>query len=276
MITRPALRYFGGKWQIGKWIIGHFPAHTTYCEPFGGGASVLLRKMPAKIEVYNDLNGLVVNFFRVLREQPAELVRALELTPYARTEYILSQQPIDDPLENARRFYVWCWQGRGRGGVVESGGWRFMKSDSRGQTPCDDWVKVEHLYEVAKRLRNVQIESIDAMRCIDLYDTPDTLFYIDPPYLPDTRSIRWGGSSYLHEYTEQDHGRLAEKLHTIKGMAIVSGYPSEMYDELFRGWRIADKESRKDTAAAVRVKTTERLWISPRCQQKQLGFDVNG
>jgi len=271
-ITRPALRYFGGKWQIGKWIISHFPKHTAYVEPFGGGASVLLRKPPTKIEVYNDLNGMAVNFFQVLRGRPEELIRALELTPYARAEYIQSQQPTDDPLENARRFYVGCWQGRGRGGVVESGGWRFMKKDNHGQTPCDDWRNISHLYAVAERLRHVQIESIDAFRCIDTYDTPETLFYLDPPYLPDTRSLRWGGSSYLHEYGAEDHGRLAEKLHTIKGMAIVSGYPSAAYDDLYPGWRTADKSSRKDSATPERVATTERLWISPRCHTKQMEF----
>jgi len=268
--TRPALRYFGGKWQIGPWIIGHFPVHTTYCEPFGGGASVLIRKAPAKIEVYNDLNGMAVNFFKVLRERPQELVRALELTPYARAEYILSQQPASDPLESARRFYTWCWQGRGRGGVVESSGWRFMKTDSRGQTPCDDWRKLDHLYAVAERLRNVQIDSVDALRCIRAYDTPETLFYIDPPYVAETRSMRWGGSAYLHEYSIEDHQQLAQALRNIQGVAIISGYPSELYNDLYSGWRTADKASRKDSPQAERVATTERIWIDPKINELRL------
>lgn len=111
-VKRPALRYHGGKFRIAQWIINQFPEHLCYVEPFGGGGSVLLRKSPAKIEVYNDLNGGVVNFFRVLRERPADLIAAIELTPYSRKEFIQAQEPCDDPLERARRFYVWSWQGR--------------------------------------------------------------------------------------------------------------------------------------------------------------------
>lgn len=266
-IKRPALRYFGGKWAIGKWVISHFPPHTAYCEPFGGGASVLLRKEPSKIETYNDLNGMAVTFFQVLRDQPEELIRRLKLTPYSRAEYLASQKSTPEAVEQARRFYVWCWQGRGRGGVQEAGGWRFMRSDSRGQTPCDDWRKVEYLYDVAERLRNVQIEHVDALRCLELYDTPATLFYVDPPYVPETRSLRWGSSAYVHDYSNADHRRLAEALHQVKGMVILSGYPSALYAELYGDWEQSERTAYKDTQAARRMKTTEVLWLNPAVRQ---------
>src|SRR5574343_303278 len=103
-ITRPALRYFGGKFRLAPWIISQFPPHTVYVEPFGGGGSVLLRKLPAYHEVYNDLDGDVVNFFRVLREQPDELLRAIDLTPYSREEQRQAFDANDEPssLDRAR------------------------------------------------------------------------------------------------------------------------------------------------------------------------------
>lgn len=169
-IKRPALRYHGGKWKLAPWIVSHFPPHTTYVEPFGGGASVLLRKQPSFIEVYNDISGLVVNFFRVLRDQPDELMRLIELTPYSRQEFLESQKACVDSLELARRFFVWSWQGRGRAGVQEPGGWRFMSRATRGKTPVDDWTNNQHLWQIVQRLKAVHIESDDAAKVIGRFD----------------------------------------------------------------------------------------------------------
>src|SRR5688572_19188550 len=112
-VKRPALRYHGGKWRQRKWIVGYFPSHITYCEVYGGAASALLEKGPSKVEVYNDLDGDVVNYFKALRNSPRELVRAISLTPYSRTELEIAYQATDDELERARRFYVRAYQGRG-------------------------------------------------------------------------------------------------------------------------------------------------------------------
>ena len=123
-VTRPPIRYHGGKFRIASWVISHFPAHECYVEPFGGGAGVLLQKTPAPFEVLNDLDGEVVNFFRVLRERPGELVRVIQLTPWSREEQRLSFEPASDPLERARRFYVRSWQthgGPGRSGKADGG-----------------------------------------------------------------------------------------------------------------------------------------------------------
>lgn len=275
-INRPALRYFGGKWRLAQWVIGHFPAHTCYVEPFGGGASVLIQKPPAFVEIYNDLNDLVVNFFRVLRDRPGELERAIDLTPYSRQEYIESQEWHADPLERARRFAVWCWQGRGRGGVKESGGWRFMRSESRGQTPCDDWNNMQHLLQIAERFKYVQIEQSDALRVIETYDTPETLFYVDPPYVPETRALRWRSSAYLHDMSDDDHRRLAERLQAAKGMVVLSGYPNTLYDDLYAGWMKASTTARRD-ALAKHQKATEVIWMNEAARsgiaQRQIAFD---
>src|SRR5262245_50804810 len=116
--SRAALRFYGGKWRLAPWIVAHLPPHTCYVEPFGGAASVLLRKPPSRYEVYNDLDGAVVGFFRVLRERPADLIRAIQCTPFARAEVDLACVPVPpevdavDDLERARRLYVRAWQGR--------------------------------------------------------------------------------------------------------------------------------------------------------------------
>ena len=269
-IKRPALRYHGGKWRLAPWIISNFPDHTCYVEPFGGGASVLLRKPPSAIEVYNDLSKDVVNFFRVLREQPSDLIAAINLTPYSREEFLQSQEinpgPGDDNLEKARRFFVWSWQGRGRAGVREPGGWRFMSRNTRYHTPVDDWNNNDHLWAVVSRLKRVHIESDDALKVIKRFDTPETLFYVDPPYVQETRCFRWAHDGYQHDYTDDQHMELARVLNKIQGMAIVSGYPSDLYNEIYSNWRRVDRRSTKDNG----IKTaTESLWLSSNISQKQ-------
>lgn len=273
--TRPALRYFGGKWRLAPWVISHFPEHTYYVEPFGGAASVLIQKTPAFVEVYNDLNELVVNFFRVLRDRPNDLLRAINLTPYSRQEYIESCEWHADPLERARRFAVQCWQGRGRGGVKEPGGWRYMSAATRGQTPCNDWDNMDHLLHIAARFKQVQIEQNDALRVIDAYDTPETLFYIDPPYVQSERSMRWRSSAYAHDMNDEDQRRLAECLQAVRGMVIISGYENSLYDSLYSGW-FKDVSSARRDALAKHQKVIEAIWMNEAAasliRQKQIQF----
>lgn len=265
---RPALRYFGGKWKIAPWIIQHFPAHTTYVEPYGGAASVLLRKPPAPIEVYNDIYSEVVNFFTVLREHTEKLIHAITLTPYSRAEFVAAQQPATSPLERARRFYIWSWQGRGRPGITEPGGWRFMARLSRSQTPAHDWHNNGHLWTVAARLKQVHIEHDTAQNIITRYDSPETLFYIDPPYPLEVRSQRWT-KAYTHEMTDNDHHELAQLLHTIQGAAIISSKPSSLYDNLYPNYQTATKTAIV-TGANGGKPVTEKLWISPHARANTL------
>lgn len=267
-IPRPALRYHGGKWRLASWILSCFPPHVCYVEPFGGGGSVLLQKQPSFVEVYNDLSGDVVNFFRVLRERGDELRRAIELTPYARAEFLAAQEPTDDPLEAARRFYVWSWQGRGRAGVQEPGGWRFIATAARGTTVTGDWNNTAHLAEIVSRLKLVQIECGEAETVIQRYDTPDTLFYVDPPYVASTRGARWGNSAYTHEMTDDDHERLAGLLHTVRGMVILSGYPSDLYNRLYADWRAIHRRQATDNGTKEAV---EVLWLSPALVARRMG-----
>ena len=256
-VSGPPVKYFGGKWSIAPWIIATFPPHECYVEPFAGGASVLLRKPLSTIEVMNDLNNEVVNFFEILRNRPVELVRAIELTPYARAEYELSFEPTAEPLERARRFYVRNRSSFGAGEGKSRTGFRFQTDNStRGTRIVDEWARVDNLLEAALRLKQVIIERDDAFAIMKRYDRPKTLFYVDPPYVWNTRS---SADSYASELNDSDHGRLADTLKGLTGMVVLSGYRSALYDELYTGWQRIERE----VATNGKSKRVECLWLSP-------------
>lgn len=267
-VERPAIRYYGGKWKIGSWIVEQFPPHKCYVEPFCGGASVLLQKPPAWVEVMNDLNSEVIAFFDCLRDRPAELVRAIFLTPYAREELWRARQPAPDGdiLETARRFYVRQWQSFGSGVGKSSTGWRFQVGNG-GETRANavgSWNRTEHLWQIAERLKMVQIEHDDAFKVIQRFDGRDTLFYIDPPYVHETRYHSSTSKGYAYEMTDDDHRRLADLLKHVRGMVILSGYPSGLYDELYPDWRRLERDVQDITGSGVQ---TECLWLSPQAMQ---------
>jgi DNA adenine methylase len=272
-ITRPALRWFGGKWRLGPWIVGHLPPHDAYCELYGGAASVLLRKPPAKLETWNDLHGRLVNFFTVLRSRPDELVRALELTPYARAEYEQAREVAADPLEDARRFYVLAQQGR-VGAATRScrSGWRYECEPTRGSVVADEFAVTVHLRAIAERLKHVQVEQDEALAVLRRYDRATTLHYVDPPYVIAARRS-W--DRYAHELDSDGHRALAETLHAARGMVVLSGYPSALYDDLYGAWAQVDRAEQIDSGRHV----TERLWFNPaaaaaldRARHRQLTF----
>lgn len=260
-VERPLLRYYGGKWRLASWIIKHFPEHECYVEPFGGAASVMLRKAPSRFEVYNDLCGDVVNFFRMLRERRRELVQALRHTPYAREEFNLSCEPSSDDLERARRFFVMAWQGYGGPRKQRLTGWKIQKRSwhSGRADQLTEWKQAKGICRAARRFENVQIERDDALKVIRRFDTPSTLFYCDPPYPTDTRNARWSKRAYNHELGAYDHVHLANLLRQIQGRAVISTYPNRLYDEMFEGW------TKKERTAQTMNKTvaTEVIYISP-------------
>jgi DNA adenine methylase len=253
---------------LAPWIIGHFPAHRTYVEPFGGAASVLLRKERAYAEVYNDLDGAAVTLFRVLRDpaMAAELIRRLVLTPFARAEFEDAYAATDDPVGVARRLCVRSFMGFGSDGhnaAIRTG---FRASSSRaGTTPAHDWANYpEALAGVAERLRGVVIERRPAVEVMIAHDGADTLHYVDPPYLPETRSnkSRKGKEkyhAYVHEMTLADHVALLAALRDLAGMVVLSGYPSAAYDGALAGWRRIVIAALADGARP----RTECLWLNP-------------
>lgn len=268
--TRPVLRYHGGKWRLAPWIISNFPPHKIYVEPFGGGASVLMRKPRSYSEVYNDTWGIVVNVFRVLRDPDlaAELERLLRLTPFARDEFSecgdeqLSQ--IEDPVERARRTIFRSFAGFGSAATNAKYATGFRANSNRsGTTPAHDWAHYpDQVRFFVERLQGVVIENRPAIQIIQQHDSPRTLHYIDPPYPHITRNMQRGNAAYAHEMADDDHAELAATLRTVQGMVIVSSYASDLYNELFDGWKMIERSHHAD-GAQDRV---ECLWFSPNIQ----------
>ncbi len=265
--TRPVLRWHGGKWLLADWIINHFPQHRIYVEPFGGAASVLLQKPRTYAEVYNDLDGDAVNLFRVLREGRApELIALLEATPFARDEFLLAYEPTEEPLERARRLIVRSFMGFGSNGhnIKAKTGFR-SNANRNGTTPAQDWINYPPtLRAVAERLRGVIIENKDALEVMRQHDTEETLHYVDPPYLPETRSlknpydIKYRGGMYAHEMSAEDHIPLLETLRSLKGMVVLSGYAAPLYDEVLADWTRIERRAMADGAR----ERTEVLWVN--------------
>lgn len=257
---RPALRYYGGKWNLAPWIISHFPKHLNYVEPCGGAASVLLQKQRSPLETYNDLDGNVVNFFRVLRDQPEELIRKIGLTPWAREEYQLSKQGCSDPVEAARRFFM--GNILSISGNPRASGLRVCKNhaDARDRVTT----VLDELYVIANRLLStpesmVQIENDSYQRMISRFDGSDTLIYFDPPYVLSERTSK---KEYVFEWIDQQHTEAANLLRKAKGYVVVSGYACPLYTDLYEshGWNRVDREAQTNSGG----KRIESLWLSPR------------
>ena len=265
---RPHIRYFGSKWRIAEWIVGSLPEHTCYVEVFGGSGAVLLSKRPAATDVYNDLDGDVVHLFRVMREHGEALARAVALTPYSREEHALSFEPTPDPLERARRFVVRSWQTRGGYRRTGRSSWWYQRGIGRCNAPALTWTRVpDRLSIVAERLARVHIECVDWREIIRRYDAPDTLFYADPPYLQTTRVARY---EYSHEMAEADHVELLDALAQVEGLVVLSGYPSQLYDDALSEWQCLTTTSRAQAGGT----RTECLWLSPNAVRRGVQGDL--
>lgn len=268
---RPALRWHGGKWLLAPWIIAHFPAHEVYVEPFGGAASVLLRKPRAYAEIYNDLDCEAVNLFRVLRDpaQAAHLIDLLRLTPFAREEFEGAYRPGRNAVERARRLIIRSFMGYGSDGATGEYRTGFRANSNRsGSTPATDWTNYpDALAIIVQRLDGVVLERRQAINVMRAHDRADTLHFADPPYLPETRSRtnrRRGGGTYRHEMTAEQHLELLTFLVTLKGMVVLCGYPSPIYDEALPGWKRVERPALADGAAP----RTEVLWINPAAAER--------
>jgi DNA adenine methylase len=257
--TRPLLRWHGGKWLLAPWIIGHFPKHRVYVEPFGGAGSVLMRKEPSYAEIWNDLDGDVVNLFRVLRSgESDELVRQLRLTPFSRDEFDTAYEQSEVPLERARRLVIRSFMGFGSNGHNRVTGFR-ANSNRSGTTPAHDWVNYpDSLALVVQRLAGVTVENKDAKAVMAQHDGQDTIHYVDPPYVFATRADL--SKDYAHELTDDDHAELLVFLRGLSGMVALSGYPHDLYDTSLHDWKRVEREALADGAS----KRIEVLWLNPK------------
>ena len=268
---RPAFAYYGGKTGMARRICDLMPPHRVYIEPFAGSLAVLLaRHQPALHEIVNDRDDRVVTFFRALREQPAELEALCRLTPYSRTEYKrgITEPPTGELLEDARRFWVLINQSFAKS-TRGSSGWSVTTGRSQA-APVTVQSRLARFHAVAERLLRVSIENRDAVDLVDLVDrlaTDDTLIYADPPYVSSTRrnGRGWGGRDYAHEFTDDDHERLAAALNATPAKVILSGYPSDLYNALYPGWVMrtyATTARSSNLRAQGRSRRVEALWFN--------------
>lgn len=249
------VRYHGGKVRMADKIIGLFPAHECYVEPFGGGAAVLMAKPRARLEVYNDLDGDMVALFRALRDAPQELAQAIALTPFAREEHEASYQPAMTDVERARRVLVRSHFGHGSSGIHRATGFRAAGMRA-GSLPVHGWMDMPETVRVsAERMRGVVIEQRPAVQVMQAHDGPQTVHYVDPPYLPETRDR---GRDYRHEMTREEHEDLLAALRGLRGSVVLSGYTSDLYDDALHDWRRIEVRARADRAG----ERTEILWCN--------------
>ena len=259
-----AFGWYGGKFNHLGWLLPLLPKCHHYCEPFAGSAAALLNREPSPVETYNDVDGEVVNFFRILREKPDELVRAIGLTPFSREELALAVTRNGDVLsglERARRFYVRARQARtGLAQTASLGRWANCKDTSRAGMAgaVSRWIGgVDQLPDIALRLIRVQFENRPAEEVVKLYDGPKTLFYCDPPYVHSTRG---DNKAYGFEMTDAEHERLAEVLSGCKGMVALSGYRCDLMDQFYKGWTRFDAPAKY--CHSIKKVRHEALWMN--------------
>ena len=271
---KPILKYPGAKWRIADWIIDHMPPHESYVEPYFGSGAIFFNKPPCRIETINDMDGEIVNFFRVCREKPLELARAVYFTPWSREEYMRSFGcDLCNDVERARRFAIQCWMTFGAGNTKQRG-WRHSTGGKKDGGPDNPklWGRLPGvIQEVSERLLAAQIENRPALDVIAQFDGDRILLYVDPPYVRSARATR--ADAYNHEMTDADHGELLKALISHKGMVLLSGYNSDLYQDMLRDWLKVEKS----TTAESGKRRTECLWINPWAQERRgmLGMELD-
>ncbi|KAF1025009.1 MAG: hypothetical protein GAK29_02178 [Acinetobacter bereziniae] len=272
-VAHPLIRYHGGKYRLAPWIISHFPKHTCYTEVFGGAAGVLIQKPRAYAEVYNDLDGEVVNLFQVLRDKAQRdlLIEQLIFTPYSRLDFEEAWQETTNSIEKARRLIIRAQMGFGSAGATK--GITGFRIDTKRQygTAQSLWAEYpEHLALIGQRLSGVLIENRPAIQVLQDHDGVETLHYVDPPYVFDTRyDGAKSGRIYRHEMSNEDHETLLKVLLELEGKIVLSGYDNELYQDYLSKWKCTKTKARISSGRGTDTRT-ECLWISPNAQYTDL------
>ncbi|QIW51209.1 DNA adenine methylase [Lactococcus raffinolactis] len=250
------LNYPGSKWSSAERIINLFPKHKSYLEPFAGSLAVFLNKPPDVLETINDIDGRLINMWRVMRDQSDELARLVALTPYSRTEYELSKIKSDDNLEDARRILIKCWfsvGGKSDGGFRRNVRWT-------GPYNTQTWQSMpSRIIQAAERLRDAQIEQLDAIELIEKMNDDDTLIYADPPYMNETVSSK---THYKFGMADDQHLKLLSTLKNHRGPVILSGYNSDLYAEELKGWSKIEFDSATGNVGQKKKIAIECLWCN--------------
>lgn len=236
MLVYP-FRYYGGKVQIYDWLISHFPASFSFVDVFGGSGVVALNVVGKyKRIVYNDVDKNVVNFFKILRTRPDELISQIELTPVARDEHEESWLPTDNDVENARRFFVRMTQSFNNYGLGRKVSWLGASLESKRNRVQSVNTRVQSLYDVADRLKYIEVENKHFVDLIAKESHRNNFLFADPPYVNSTRC----DSAYKYDMTDEEHERLFHLLDESPSNALVCGHPSDLYADLYHHWHRHD------------------------------------
>lgn len=241
-MAKPAWQMYGGKSEMLEWLYTHLPSGcTTFVDVCGGSAAVLLGLSPAwPVEVYNDIDGTLVNFFRVARESPEKLALSLLLTPYSRLAFEQDRNSVEAKQE-ADEELARCYAAVAKASMngIWGRSWsRAIEHSRRGMSSSvSRWLNLpEEVLKVAERMAQVQIENLDAVACLTEYDRETTFFYIDPPYPADVAS-----PGYRHDMPRIQHAALLGACKACRGKVMVSSYRNELYDRDLSGWRIEER-----------------------------------
>lgn len=251
------MKYPGSKWSIADWIISFFPEHHSYLEAFFGSGAVLFNKPRSNIETVNDLDGNVINLFEWIKKDPEQLVHEIYYTPYARQIYEDAFAAVpEDSLGKAVNFYIRLNMGHGFRTTGEKVGW---KNDVQGRErayAATDWCNLpEKILQAAERFRGVQIENRPAVEVMEWFNNKKVLIYLDPPYMPEVRH----GKQYKYEmFTEESHKQLLETAKAHKGPVLISGYESNLYNDMLQGWYREETICYSQTCSKKR----EVLWMN--------------
>ena len=255
------LKYHGGKFYMGPWIRSNIPRSKIYVEPFGGAASVLINKEPSEIEVYNDLEFGVYCLFKCLNECPNKLITAINNIVYKEETFLeaIKRTEQNDIFQKAIDAYILCRMSRG--GLRQNFCWSSRIASDGQPAEVSYWEAAKKkLPDFAKRLSNVKIYNKSAIDIIQEFDSENTVFYCDPPYLPTTR---YSDKAYCFEMSIDDHKKLSEILKLVKGKVLLSGYPSKEYDEWFSGWQVISKQTPNHSSQIKnKIIKTEILWMN--------------
>lgn len=277
-MSAPPFTYFGGKTRIASQIVAALPKHGHYVEPYAGSLAVLLAKQPAPKETVSDINGHLMTFWRVLREQPREFAQACALTPHSRAEYLAARDGYQNPegltdIEVARR--IWVQLTQSRTGTLRRTGWRHYVDPAGDRFGIPGYLTayVERMMPVAERIHDVSLECRPALDLINDYGKhPDVLIYADPPYIGPERR---GGRNYKNEMNHDDHIQLLEAILACESAVVLSGYRSELYDDALSAWDRFSIDASSGHSAVGDQKRTEVIW-SNRAVSPATLFDDEG
>jgi DNA adenine methylase len=268
------LQYFGGKTPLIDHILALIPPHHVYCEPFAGSATVFWAKPPSPIEVLNDIDFRIVAFYRCLRDERLwqRLQELCELTPYSHAEYCSALKHIKDCMANPKaldelsddelvllawRFFIIVRMGVNA--KTTSEGWSCAKNERRPPT-YKFYNKIAWFHYFHERLKNAFIECDDGIKVIRRFDTPDTFFFVDPPYLPD---VVVTPEMYVSTMTEAEHRLLLETLCQVQGKVMITHPRCPLYDEYLKGWEVREVSYQCPSRSSLKGKLLcDALWMN--------------